>query len=80
MVHRSPCDTRSSSTEWEVRDMASEQSARVREFGPEFDGGDGEGGGGGRAARLEELAEVDGQRGVVNLRRISNVLNIDSVF
>ena len=31
MVHRSPCDTRSSSTEWEVRDMASEQSARVRD-------------------------------------------------
>ena len=36
------------------------------EPGPEPDGGDGEGGGGGRAARLEELAEVDGQRGVVN--------------
>ena len=31
MVPRSPCDTRSSSTEWEVRDMASEQSARVRD-------------------------------------------------
>ena len=29
-------------------------------------GGDGQGGGGGRAARLEELAEVDGQQGVVN--------------
>ena len=36
------------------------------ELGPKPDGGDGEGGGGGRAARLEELAEVDGQRGVVN--------------
>ena len=36
------------------------------ERGPKPDGGDGEGGGGGRAARLEELAEVDGQRGVVN--------------
>ena len=36
------------------------------ELGPKPDGGDGEGGGGGRAARLEELAEVDGQQGVVN--------------
>ena len=36
------------------------------ELGPKPDGGDGQGGGGGRAARLEELAEVDGQRGVVN--------------
>ena len=36
------------------------------ERGPTPDGGDGEGGGGGRAARLEERAEVDGQRGVVN--------------
>ena len=34
------------------------------ELGPKPDGGDGQGGGGGRAARLEELAEVDGQRGV----------------
>ena len=30
------------------------------ELGPKPDGGDGEGGGCGRAARLEELAEVDG--------------------
>ena len=36
------------------------------ELGPKPGGGDGQGGGGGRAARLEELAEVDGQRGVVN--------------
>ena len=36
------------------------------EPGPEPDGGHGEGGGGGRAARLEDRAEVDGQRGVVN--------------
>ena len=36
------------------------------ERGPKPDGGDGQGGGGGRAARLEELAEVDGQQGVVN--------------
>ena len=34
------------------------------ERGPKPDGGDGEGGGGGRAARLEDRAEVDGQRGV----------------
>ena len=33
------------------------------ELGPKPDGGDGEGGGGGRAARLEDRAEVDGQRG-----------------
>ena len=36
------------------------------ERGPTPDGGDDEGGGGGRAARLEDRAEVDGQRGVVN--------------
>ena len=39
------------------------------ERGPKPDGGDGEGGGGGRAARLEDRAEVDGQRGVVNRGR-----------
>ena len=36
------------------------------ELGPKPDGGDGQGGGGGRAARLEHVAEVGGEPGVVN--------------